>query len=124
MSVPEMWVPCSPCSGVLRDTDDSQLMRLPLGSTLQMLVDAEASAHIGAEKHERTIQRNRARDKVRIPRGRFERGIFHTVSTPAIGGDRGAGASIPGEHPLVDAVSSSHLLATLLHKLRFRRSAH
>lgn len=53
--------------GVLRDTDENDMMRQLLGSALQMLVDAEATAHIGAAKHERTpgrtTQRNGTRDK-------------------------------------------------------------
>src|SRR5690625_4936087 len=70
--------------GVLRDTDENDMMRQLLGSALQMLIDAEATAHIGAAKHERTTerttQRNGTRDKtvataagevtVRIPKTR------------------------------------------------------
>jgi len=52
---------------VLRDTDEHDMIRRLLGSTLQMLVDAEASAHIGAQPHERTTERttqhNGTRDK-------------------------------------------------------------
>ena len=69
---------------VLRSGEEGELMRRLLGSALQMLVDAEASAHIGAAPHERTAsrttQRNGTRDKtvataagdltVRIPKTR------------------------------------------------------
>jgi putative transposase len=53
--------------GVLRDTDENDMMRQLLGSALQMLIDAEATAHIRAAEHERTASRttqsNGARDK-------------------------------------------------------------
>ena len=52
---------------VLRTADGGDLMRLMLGSMLQALVDAEATAQIGAAPHERsqsrTTQRNGTRDK-------------------------------------------------------------
>jgi len=68
----------------LTNADDGQLMRKTLTAMLQALVDAEATAHIGAEPHERTAtrttQRNGSRDKtvttglgdvtVRIPKTR------------------------------------------------------
>jgi len=68
----------------LRSAEEGELMRRLLGSALQMLVDAEASVHIGAAPHERiasrTTQRNGGRDKtvstaagdltVRIPKTR------------------------------------------------------
>ncbi len=51
----------------LRSTDENDLMRRALGTILQSLVDAEASAFIGAQPHERTdgrtTQRNGTRDK-------------------------------------------------------------
>ena len=66
----------------LRTAEAGEVMRRLLGSALQMLIDAEASVHIGAAPHERTstrtTQRNGAREKtvsttagdlrVRIPR--------------------------------------------------------
>jgi putative transposase len=69
---------------VLTGADDGELMRKMLTAMLQALVDAEATAHIGAEPHERTESRttwrNGARDKtvttgvgdvtVRIPKTR------------------------------------------------------
>src|SRR3954447_7173341 len=68
----------------LSSADDGELMRKMLTSMLQALIDAEATAHIGAGPHERTetrtTQRNGARDKtlttglgdvrVRIPKTR------------------------------------------------------
>jgi len=51
----------------LRSTDENDLMRRALGTILESLVDAEASAFIGAQPHERTdgrtTQRNGTRDK-------------------------------------------------------------
>ena len=51
----------------MRTADDGQLMRMLLQTILQALVDAEATAHIGAEMHEqnesRTTQRNGSRTK-------------------------------------------------------------
>jgi putative transposase len=69
---------------MMRSADEGELMRRLLGTIMQELVDAEATAHIGAEPHERTdtrtTQRNGARDKtvttaagdltVRIPKVR------------------------------------------------------
>lgn len=68
----------------LRAAESGDVMRRLLGSALQMLIDAEASVHIGAAPHERTTtrttQRNGGRDKtvsttagdltVRIPKTR------------------------------------------------------
>lgn len=55
-------------SEALRAADGGDLMRLMLGAMLQALVDAEATAHIGAGLHqrtpERTTQRNGTREKV------------------------------------------------------------
>lgn len=55
-------------SEALRAADGGDLMRLMLGAMLQALVDAEATAHIGAGPHqrtpERTTQRNGTREKV------------------------------------------------------------
>jgi putative transposase len=52
----------------LTGADDGELMRKMLTAMLQALVDAEATAHIGAEPHERTetrtTQRNGTREKV------------------------------------------------------------
>ena len=52
---------------MMRSADDGELMRRLLGTILQELVDAEATAFIGAEPHERTedriTQRNGSRDK-------------------------------------------------------------
>ncbi len=52
---------------MMRSADENDLMRRLLGTMLQALVDAEASAFIGAEPHERTetrtTQRNGTRDK-------------------------------------------------------------
>src|SRR3954454_23339552 len=53
---------------MLRSADDGELMRRLLGTIMQELVDAEASAHIGAQPHARTetrrTQRNGTRDKI------------------------------------------------------------
>jgi putative transposase len=55
-------------SEAMRSADDGELMRRLLHTILQALVDAEATAHIGAARHERsatrTTQRNGSRDKV------------------------------------------------------------
>jgi putative transposase len=55
----------------LTGADDGELMRKMLTAMLQALVDAEATAHIGAGPHERTesrtTQRNGARDKTVTP---------------------------------------------------------
>jgi len=52
---------------MMRSADENDLMRRLLGTMLQALVDAEATAFIGAEPHERTetrtTQRNGTRDK-------------------------------------------------------------
>src|SRR5665811_2212151 len=52
---------------VLRTADGGQVMRLMLSAMLQALVDAEATAHIGANPYEhtptRTTQRNGTREK-------------------------------------------------------------
>src|SRR5659263_278991 len=52
---------------VLRTADGGQVMRLMLSAMLQVLVDAEATAHIGADPYEhtptRTTQRNGTREK-------------------------------------------------------------
>ena len=53
---------------MLRTADGGELMRRLLGGMLQAVVDAEATAHIGAGLHERsearTTQRNGTRDKL------------------------------------------------------------
>jgi len=53
---------------MLRSADGGELMRRLLGGMLQAVVDAEATAHIGAGLHERsdarTTQRNGTRDKL------------------------------------------------------------
>ncbi len=52
---------------MLRTADGGELMRRLLGTIMQALVDAEATAHIGAGPHERTegrtTHRNGTRDK-------------------------------------------------------------
>ncbi len=52
---------------MLRAADGGELMRWLLGGMLQAVVDAEATAHIGALPHERTeartTQRNGTREK-------------------------------------------------------------
>ncbi|MCW2601290.1 MAG: transposase [Frankiales bacterium] len=52
----------------MRSAEPNEFMRRMLGVILQELVDAEATAHIGAELHERsedrTTQRNGTRDKL------------------------------------------------------------
>ena len=52
----------------LSSADDGELMRKMLTAMLQALIDAEATAHIGAGPHERTqtrtTQRNGTREKV------------------------------------------------------------
>ena len=54
-------------SEALRAADGGDLMRLMLGAMLQALVDAEATAHIGADPHQRTPER-RGRARPRPPR--------------------------------------------------------
>ena len=53
---------------MLRTADGGELMRRLLGGMLQAVVDAEATAHIGAALHERTedrtTRRNGTRDKL------------------------------------------------------------
>ncbi len=53
---------------MMRSADDNDLMRRLLSTMMQALVDAEATAFIGAEPHERTeartTQRNGTRDKL------------------------------------------------------------
>ena len=53
---------------VMRSADGGDLVRRLLATMLQLLVDAEATAHIGAEPHQRsearTTQRNGTRDKL------------------------------------------------------------
>jgi len=53
---------------MMRSADAGELMRRLLGTIMQELVDAEATAHIGAGPHERcqarTTQRNGTRDKM------------------------------------------------------------
>jgi putative transposase len=53
---------------MLKAGDDGESMRRLLGTMLQALVDAEATAAIGAGPHERTYtrttQRNGSRDKL------------------------------------------------------------
>ncbi len=53
---------------MLRTADGGELMRRLLGGMLQAVVDAEATAHIGAGVHQRTeartTQRNGTRNKV------------------------------------------------------------
>jgi len=70
--------------GMLRTADGGELMRRLLGGMLQAVIEAEATAHIGAGPHERTAarttQRNGGRDKtvttaagdvtVKIPKAR------------------------------------------------------
>jgi len=55
-------------SEVLDSADGGEIMQLMLARMLQALVDAEATAHVGASLHERnqarTTQRNGTRDKV------------------------------------------------------------
>ncbi len=55
-------------SEVLRGADGGEMMRLMLATMLQALVDAEATARIGASRHERTdariTQRNGTREKI------------------------------------------------------------
>src|SRR3954463_4092535 len=55
-------------SEALRTADSGELMRRLLHTMLQALIDAEATAQIGAERHERTdtrtTQRNGTRDKL------------------------------------------------------------
>ncbi len=56
---------------VMRSADGGDLVRRLLATMLQLLVDAEATAHIGAEPHQRsearTTQRNGTRDKLNRP---------------------------------------------------------
>ena len=82
-------------SDALQTADDGQLMRRLLHTILQALIDAEASAHIGADPHERsdarTTHRNGTREKtvtttagdltVKIPKTRTG-SFFPTLLTP------------------------------------------
>jgi len=82
-------------SEALRSADGGELMRRLLHTMLQALIDAEATAHIGAARHERTdtriTQRNGAREKVvattagdltvRIPKTRTG-SFFPSLLTP------------------------------------------
>ena len=53
---------------VMRSADGGELMRRLLATIVQLLVDAEATAFVGAERHERsqarTNRRNGTRDKL------------------------------------------------------------
>ena len=53
---------------MLRTADGGEVIRRLLGGMIQAVVEAEASAHIGALPHERndarTTQRNGSRDKL------------------------------------------------------------
>jgi Transposase, Mutator family len=55
-------------TGALCSADSGELMHRPLHTMLQALIDAEATAHIGAAPHERTgtrtTQRNGTREKL------------------------------------------------------------
>jgi putative transposase len=102
---------------MMRSADDGELMRRLLGTIMQELVDAEATALIGAEPHERTedriTQRNGSRDKtvttgagdltVRIPKVRTG-SFFPALLSPrrhrrrAVRG-RGAGPCGGRQHP-------------------------
>jgi hypothetical protein len=55
---------------MLRSADGGEVMRRLLGSTLQAVVDAEATVHIGAGPHERTESRTTQRNGTRDKRGR------------------------------------------------------
>ena len=63
---------------MLRTADGGELMRRLLGGMLQAVIDAEATAHIGAGPHERTAarttQRNGSRDGDGRHRHQQERG--------------------------------------------------
>src|SRR4051794_16501858 len=50
---------------MLRSADDGELMRRLLGTIMQELVEAEATAHIGAGPHERTETRTTQRNGTR-----------------------------------------------------------
>ena len=58
----------------LKASDSTDVIRTALQVMLQQLIDAEATAVIGAEPHERTeartTQRNGSRDRVDHDRGR------------------------------------------------------
>ncbi len=83
---------------MLKASDDGELMRKMLTTMLQALIDAEATAFIGAGPHERTdtrtTQRNGSRDKtvttatgdvtVKIPKTRM--GSFSRRCSPRAGG--------------------------------------
>ena len=47
---------------IMRSADAGELMRRLLNTMLQELVDAEATAHIGAAPHERTEERTTQRN--------------------------------------------------------------
>ena len=82
-------------SEALRSADSGELMRRLLATMLQALIDAAATAHVGAGRHERTdtrtTQRNGSRDKlvattagdltVKIPKTRTG-SFFPTLLTP------------------------------------------
>jgi putative transposase len=85
---------------MMRSADGGDLMRRLLATMLQLLVDAEATAFIGAEPHQRsearTTQRNGARDKlvstatgditVKIPKVRSG-SFFPSLLSPRRGAD-------------------------------------
>jgi len=62
---------------VMRSADGGELMRRLLATILQLLVDAEATAFVGAEPHERSVartnRRNGTRDKLVATPGRSSR---------------------------------------------------
>jgi putative transposase len=69
----------------LRTADGGEVMRMMLGFMLQALVDAEASAAIGAQPHERTPDRTGQRN------GTWGKTVSTTASSvlcpgPAVGG--------------------------------------
>ncbi|WP_432549102.1 IS256 family transposase, partial [Kineococcus arenarius] len=55
----------SALTDALTAADDGQLMRRILQGALQALIEAEAAAHIGADRHERTSTRTTQRNGVR-----------------------------------------------------------
>jgi putative transposase len=63
---------------MMQSADEGDLMRRLLGTMLQALVDAEATAHIGAGPHERTEDRRTAGPNATAPATSWSRPLLVT----------------------------------------------